>query len=1415
MTGGLAAPGVRAVLVGTGGHVPGSELQRLPSVDTTLDDLRTALSEVCGMDPRHITRVPARATPAEVIAAVEEARDRAAGPVLFHYAGHGLLGPRDELYLATHGGRSARHIAQAVPYRTLRDLLGEAPHGSIVVLDCCFSGRATAPPADGGARNPFATARPRGSFLLTSASHYALSFAPEGERHTLFTGRLLRLLTEGDPAGPPWLTADGLHAALDRAFADDGRVRPARHSEGTLGSLVIARNRAYAPAPTAAGEAEPPADVPCPYPGLEPFRTEDSAHFFGRDDLAARLLDAVDGDGGPVVLVGASGAGKSSLLRAGLLAGLAARRHALLLPAPGEHPMRALTALWAEATGRPTDEVRSALDAGRPPDALPGRPAPSVLVVDQFEEVFTRCADPRERAAFVAALAGAGPRVVIGLRADHYGSCLDHPELERALSHAITVPPMREADLRAAVENPAAAAGLVIEPGLTERLLHDLREGRPAADAGGAMPFLAHALRGTWLRRSGTRLTLAGYEATGGIWRSVATTGEDLYTSLPADGRRTARELLLRLVHLPPDGGAAVPRHRVPLADLPDGSEEIRDRLARARLLTVGRDTAQMAHEALLRAWPRLRRWIEEDAAALLVRQRLRAAAAEWDAAGRDAAFLYRSGRLEAALGLAGLSTVEREFLAAGEEAAAGERRRETRRRRILRRAAGGLVLALVMTIAATVVAVRQQRAAEEQQELATARALIAEAGTLRTDDPRRALALGLAAHALEPSAETRRSLFETLSGPFRGSSALPYTGNATFSPDGRTLALPGLDDVSLWDVGGLPVPDAPAARLPCRWSAPDRPLIGGPDGRTLAAPCDGKVTLWDMGAPGEEPRRLASLGVDGLPGGARAVALSDDGTMLAAVGWRDEEDAGEEGGALVLWDVTDPRQPRRLSVTEGVEGADGVVLGPDGRTLATVSDRIGSSGLVLWDLTDPGRPRPGDRVAADEGAVFSRDGGLLVTGRSRFVTLVDVTSPGRAEVLAEWPVTTDFVTAFAFSPDGARLATGGFGGTLTLWNLDDPREPRREAAMGGHRTGIDALAFDRDGRSLSSAGGDELRRWDLAAAARVVATTAVGVPALDMALSRDGAVLAVNRVDELQLWDMTDPAALRRIAVLPAREGGTSDLALSADGTVLAAAYSEAVELWDVADPAAARRVGELPVGTDVFPAVAFAPDAPLLSLCGTDLGLWDVSDPAAPARTASLTDTSYCSGTVTFSPDGSRLLVRTVEGDTSLWDYGAGRSGLVPLTGGLGEDDGIFSPDGTLVATASYLWDVRDPGDPEALGRTGGTPLAFHPDGTLLAAVGERGTVELWSVTDTRRPHEASGLVHSAAVDDMLFTPDGHALTLSDSNLYTWDLGDLPVIAADTVGMACRLTDGGFGSFEWAAYVPDVPFRESCPSG
>ncbi|WP_326613332.1 ATP-binding protein [Streptomyces scopuliridis] len=384
----LTGSDCHAVLVGTGRYQAGSRLTDLPSATRSAAGLAAALHTVCGMPEDQVQLITDPAGPTDVLAAVEAAVDRAeGGVVVFCFAGHGLLGPGDQLYLAT-GTTSAHSTVHAVLYAEIRNLLSAAPVRPVVILDCCFSGLAEAA-QQGPRRDPYVSARPDGSYLLTSATHYASAFAPEGARDTLFCGELLRLLREGDAGGPKWFTLADVYRHLHRRL-QGAPARPHADTVGRMGDLVLAANPRYAPA----AEPDPaPADrvqdeSPCPYPGMRPFLPEQRHLFFGRKELTEALLDRVTRTepDGPVVLVGPSGVGKSSLLRAGLGAALGAAEPGpvLLVAAPGSRPFHTVTARWAEAVGRPFGEVEHALGAGRFIGPDDGGRGPGILVIDQL-----------------------------------------------------------------------------------------------------------------------------------------------------------------------------------------------------------------------------------------------------------------------------------------------------------------------------------------------------------------------------------------------------------------------------------------------------------------------------------------------------------------------------------------------------------------------------------------------------------------------------------------------------------------------------------------------------------------------------------------------------------------------------------------------------------------------------------------------------------------------------------------------------------------------------------------------------------------------------------------------------------------------------------------------------------------------
>ncbi|WP_420120384.1 helix-turn-helix domain-containing protein, partial [Nakamurella sp.] len=675
-----------------------------------------------------------------------------------------------------------------------------------------------------------------------------------------------------------------------------------------------------------------PASAVSPYPGLESFQVQDAGMFFGRERVTAQLLAAVRGDAtGPpgvpavagrmVAVVGPSGSGKSSVVRAGLVRAWAGSGDDSDAPArysiitPGDRPLRGLAAALLAAGGSggpgaagaagPLDEdevaaVERSLRAD-PPGAAVRAPGPDhLLVVDQFEEVFSTCPDERERQAYLAALgaiAGAGPGTgggppgpgVLVLRADVYAAALAQAPLLPVLAGAqVVVGPMSPDEVRRAVVEPARIAGCEVDPELVEVLIGDLTpHGAPAGvlDAG-ALPLLSHALSGTWQRATRRRLTVADYLATGGVAGAVAQSAESVLAALPARQQELAAPMLLRMVNV--DDDAVVTRRRMPLTDLagiagggaasrsvtgdpagdaPPGGEDaaaraVVDRFVAARLMTVDAESVQISHEALLSAWPRLQGWIDESRAALAARRRLDQAIGIWQDSGQDASALLGPTRLAAmqealTAGSVALSAPEADFLASSEAAVTAARAARVRGRRRRRS-----IVAVVTTLAVVAsglgvfavvsgrAAAEQQQAAEAFRDLALAGQVLDAANRVAPQDGNVAAQLALVAFRTSPTAEDRSAVLDATGQPLvtRVLGAKGPTMQA-LSPDGRLLATAdGVDGaIRLLSVTDPERPTvvgtAPAAVARQQFSIAFRP-----DGRLLATGSStGLVQLWDV----------------------------------------------------------------------------------------------------------------------------------------------------------------------------------------------------------------------------------------------------------------------------------------------------------------------------------------------------------------------------------------------------------------------------------------------------------------------------------------------------------------------------------------------------------------------------------------
>jgi hypothetical protein len=423
----------------------------------------------------------------------------------------------------------------------------------------------------------------------------------------------------------------------------------------------------------AMGDVDEGDDV-CPYQGPAPFEADRTELFFGRTratrGLLERLAPRLEGHGTILLVSGASGVGTSSLLRAGLMPALAkgmlpvagSRQWPRLLVTPTSRPLWALAEGWTEAYGGQAETVHETLRDD--PEAALAETGRFVLVVDQFEELFTLVTDERERQAFVRALRAmaegpAGAGVIIGLRADHWDRCAAYPQFAEAIQDGpVIVEPMTEPELRLAITGPAAAVGLEIEPGLVEAVLAELRGDRVAGDRyeAGALPLLSRAMRDTWDRRENGRLTIRGFEESGRLGESMRRTADEVLGRLPAEDRKTALKLFRRMTSITAGGRVARRRTATPTeihAAASAHSAEHRDRadallsaFADQRLLTLHEDTVEIAHDALLTAWPTLRQWLAPDLTAQAVYDRLVDDVAQWAENHRDPAFLYRGARL-------------------------------------------------------------------------------------------------------------------------------------------------------------------------------------------------------------------------------------------------------------------------------------------------------------------------------------------------------------------------------------------------------------------------------------------------------------------------------------------------------------------------------------------------------------------------------------------------------------------------------------------------------------------------------------------------------------------------------------------------------------------------------------------------
>jgi|GEM_PF-279912 len=1129
-------------------------------------------------------------------------------------------------------------------------------------------------------------------------------------------------------------TGLSIRESLDEQGADVRTVIDQNYQQATCTRLildtvrVIERRTRFTSAAVSGDEAGPTWTRGCPYRGLLPFGEDDAEVFYGREQLTAELTVTAARQmksGGMVVVTGASGAGKSSLLRAGLLPALArgeagngSQHWPRFVLTPGEAPLSRLAAplqaLHArqghgaslrEMLARDPDKaailVREAIEV----DLLQKRrevraPARMILVIDQFEQLFTLSRGSQgeaERHAFITALCALGTGtpgqvppalVLIAVRGDFWARCAEFPLLGPHMrAGQFVVGPMTDPELRLAITGPAEAARLRIEQSLPDTILSDLRAARRRSDTSsgpdspGVLPLLSEAMSQTWENREGNLLTGRGYAQAGGVRQAVSNRAESVYRALPSTLRVIAQDTLVRMTVAGQDGefaGRPVARAQLyagyPAAEV----DAVLEALADARLIVLDQQNTSISHDVLLHAWPRLRGWLERDRGALLVQSQLAEDTAAWHDHGTETSYLYRGAQLAGVMEAASIwaseparyppiTTQQRDFLDASGYA-------QTRQARRTRAAVISLALLLIVSVvsagAAGLAAHAEHHAAlnaASQASSALAGELAAQSEQLDTANPIIAAQLAAAAWHISPTPQAEQSMLDVLAQPER----------AAFTATSQRLPVSSM-------------------------------VLDHRDQLLITGGVDGLVRIWDVATHHEIGSPLTVVHDpdynNGPVNAVVAMALSANGNLLATA-------AGD--GVVQLWNLTSHQE---IGQSFNVGPATVMTFSPDGRTLA-----VGDNGEVrLWNVeTRKVTQQFGPLSESGASAMaFSPDGKLLAVADGLKVELWSAAAGNEITARAGTTGTpfTDIGTTLAFSPDGQILAIGGGDGKLRLWNVP---------------------ALHQIGAPITVVSNDQIDNY--------VST---------VAFSPDGGTVATGGGDGvIRLWDLTTHQQIGQ--GFTGNIGGGEDdndinaiLFSSAGNTLTAAGSDGIVRLWDLD---VYREIGTpiTPAGPDLIDVagLAFSPDGKLIATANGNgtVSVWNVTSHHQVGRTIPDPIGGF---ELTFSPSGNILAIADDEGEVRLWNVTKQRQTSITIgdfrNGGL--TSLAFNLSGTVLATGDSagkvrLWSVatgKPLGQPLIAG-TGSAnsagPLAFSPDGQILAAGNDNGQVKLWILATHRQ--------------------------------------------------------------------------------